>query len=725
MKKEIKITIKSLFIILILFSIVFISVWSRLGTLKAETILDYDPWWFYRYTKDILENNLIPPSWDLLSFFPPGRPIYSYLGWEYTMILFFKISSLFSPGISLMTVAKLSPAIMVGLTAVVAFFLGRHLSNDWGGLATALFSTLSLTFIGVSMAGYCDSDAVVVFYSFLTILTVFFAMRKKTVPYIIISILSVLIFMFNWMASWYILFFFILFIPGFIIFRLLENMIHKKQLKFNLWEILRESKPLFAPLVIILVVTNLVGTILGIGNVYDFLMTGLGFIGAEQIVNVSVAELQPINIFTREGFLAVASRVGLVPLVITILGLPILALYKIYKKMKISPSEVFLFLWIITTFYLILHGVRFSLLFSCAVATSAGYVVGNLVKLFGKNIIVNSAISGIVLLLIVMFVSDSLSYTTSASGMEVSKNWINMLDWLKSNADPKATVATWWDPGHIIAGYTGLRVHADGAHCSPKGCVPYPHNTRIQNMGKIMSTSDEDEAVDILQKYLGLTPEQCQEVKQKFGNKVPDEACEPASEMYFISSNDLIGKFTWMNYFGGYRASIASNYDFARNPGVCCASTPKTESGQISCGEFANQGKGVWIWCPWIFSLKDMKQDQDGNPVYVYDYSGLTITLIQKNDRLIPIYNNQFVINHMTFFFQGQRQDQDLSGLNTTLEKIDGLIWLDPGFRSLIYFAPAIKDSIFTRTFFYDGEGLKHFELVYSNPEIKLYKVIF
>jgi hypothetical protein len=296
---------------------------------------------------------------------------------------------------------------------------------------------------------------------------------------------------------------------------------------------------------------------------------------------------------------------------------------------------------------------------------------------------------------------------------------------LKKNADKNSLVATWWDPGHIITGYTGLKVHADGAHCGPGACIPYNHNIRIQNMGRILSTSDEKEAVEILEKYRGLTKEQCQEVKNKFGDIVPDEACKPVNEMYFISSSDLIGKFTWLNYFGGYRAPIKSNEDFAVNPGVCCASTPKTEPGQTSCGEFANKGMGVWVWCPWVFSFKEVKQDQEGNPVYIYDYGGLTMAIVQKNNQLIPVYNNRFIINHMTFFSQDQMQNMDLANSSTTLEKIDGLVWVDPGFRSLIYFAPDIKDSIFIRTFFYNGEGLKNFKLVFSNSEIRLYNVTF
>lgn len=76
------------------------------------------------------------------------------------------------------------------------------------------------------------------------------------------------------------------------------------------------------------------------------------------------------------------------------------------------------------------------------------------------------------------------------------------------------------------------------------------------------------------------------------------------------------------------------------------------------------------------------------------------MSIAQKPNYPVPIYNNQYLINHMTFFSDGQRQDIDMSDSSINLEKIDGLIWMDPGFRGLIYFAPAIKDSIFTRTFF-------------------------
>ena len=101
------------------------------------------------------------------------------------------------------------------------------------------------------------------------------------------------------------------------------------------------------------------------------------------------------------------------------------------------------------------------------------------------------------------------------------------------------------------------------------------------------------------------------------------------------------------------------------------------------------------------------------------------MAIVQKGDQLIPIYNNKYLIKNMIFYNQAQEQKLDLSTYETDSPKIDGLVWVDPSFRNLIYFSPFTKDSIFTRLFFFDGRELEHFELVYSNPEIKLFKVNF
>ena len=67
--------------------ILFLAIFLRWFTSNFNIIFDYDPWWFYRHAKNLLENNFIPQKWDILSYYPPGRPVDFYLGWSYTLAL--------------------------------------------------------------------------------------------------------------------------------------------------------------------------------------------------------------------------------------------------------------------------------------------------------------------------------------------------------------------------------------------------------------------------------------------------------------------------------------------------------------------------------------------------------------------------------------------------------------------------------------------------------------
>lgn len=688
----------------LLILIAYLSVSVRLSTLSSPTVLDYDPWWFYRHAKEILENGYRVPEWDMLSYFPPGRPAEKFQGWPYTMVIFYEIARFFFQ-ISFTELAKLSPAIMAALATIPAFFLGRFLSNNWGGLATALFATLSPTLIGVSMAGYCDTDMVVVFYTLLSVFSVFLAIKKRSPPYYILAVLVNLAFVYSWGRGWIPLLLFTIFIPVFVIFRVIEEMIVQRRLRLNLIDIVKKSKSILISLIIIIIATNVIGLLFNFGDVFTTLVGGWLLIsGKKLLVNVSVAELQPLSIFTRAGFEAVVGRIGLAPTLFTLLGIPFLILFGFYKKMKVNYAEIYLFLWAMITFYLIVAGVRFSLLFSTATAVSAGYVIGSLIA-YIKNNVLKATFFGFTMILVLMFISNAIVIGTQGAGMQISNNWYDMLDWLKENADKDALIATWWDPGHIIAGYTGLKVHADGAHCGIDLCIPYNHNVRIQDMGRIFTTNDENESIEILRKYIELTPEQCQKVKQEFDGIVPEEVCKPVTDVYMIASADLIGKYYWMSYFG----------DCLKKFGLRSA-----ESCYTSIEWFKTSARGGNFL---QLSLSNYDPTQG-----VLTYGGGQILLVRKADQWVPILNmpeqgiRNVVIGQVMYFEDGA--EKQITFENVT-NAINGMLWVDPSYRWVIFMDPEIRDSIFTRMFLFGGKGLEHFELVYQNPEIRLFKAIF
>lgn len=737
-------------ITIFLIIIMSLAAYTRLPTMDSPTVLDYDPWWHYRHAKAILENDFKVPEWDLQSFYPPGRPTEKAQGWEYTIVIFYKIASFFSH-ISFTEAAKLSPVIMVALTAIPAFFLGRLLSNNWGGLATALFATLSTTFMTVSMAGYSDTDAVVVFYLLLCVYTMLLALKKRSLLYYALAILTNIVFIYHW-TGWIVLLLFAAFSPLLVLFRIVEEIVHQKRLKIDVMPMLIELKSVFLPLVIVFVGVNLISYFFGLTSMLRTLSVAMEFsgLGGEPLlVNISVAELQAINVFKISGFLQLIDRVGLAPVIFATFGLPLIVVYKIYKKEKIDFVEIFLFVWFLITFYMITRGVRFALLFSAATAVSSGYVIGQFgthkkialfiltislmfsmlvfpaaergyimavtfivsvvallfsFKKITQNILTDSLTFGVTMLFILLFVSNALQLSYQMTGMEISENWYEMLDWLKENADEDTLIMTWWDPGHIIAGYTGLKVQADGAHCGSGQCKPYNHNIRIQDTGRMFTTNDEETAVTLIEKYTSLTPEHCQESRDAFGDRVPENACNPISEVYIIASADLIQKYYWMSFFG----------DCLKQFGL----------GSSACYESINWFKENAQGRNYFQMGLTGYDDRQG----IIEYAGGQLLLAWKDNQWVPLLNipeqgiRNVVVRELVYYENGVKKRIDYGNVSST---INGMVWVDPSYQLALFMDPEIKDSIFTRMFFFDGEGLNHFDLVFQNSEIRLYKVKF
>jgi asparagine N-glycosylation enzyme membrane subunit Stt3 len=693
--KKIQELLKEHYYLIFLIAIMYFAVLVRWTTSNFDYILDYDPWWFFRYAQDLVQNNLVPPKWDILSYFPPGRPVTAYLGWSYTIAIFYLFTKLFTT-ITLMRFSGLFIAFFSAACAIPAYFVGKSVTNKWGGLTTAFFGTITPIFVSRSIAGYPAADAADVFWTFVTVFTTLYAIKtfkgfkdKKSWFAIGITVLSYWLFAFNFNNSWYIYFFFIAFIPLLIVFRIIESLVGRKHegsfgTKFK--TILRDNKNGFIAIILIGIFGQLVtqltsgwpfNTLPPIQNLF----AAFDFINNNALlVNISIAELQSLNVFSVQGFTQLINNIGYVPIFL-MFGLFALIVFKWVKKKEVSNAEYFTLVWLLATFWLITHGIRFALLFAIAVAAAAGFVVGNIVELLkGKNILIVSTIYGILIFAMVWHLSDNIAFSANASGLDIGQNWKDALNWLKSNADKNAVVATWWDPGHIITGFTGLKVVADGAHCTPASCIPYSINVRIQDLGRAFATSDENESAKILQKYIQLSPQDCQKVKQTFGDLVPSAACAPASEMYFIASSDLIGKYYWLSYFG-----TGTQHNFVQ------------------------------------LSLTNVGTDQNGTQ-NEFDYGNGALVLLNQNGRLVPVVNNKNIIKNIIYYVNGQPQQYQYA--NAT-DLVDGLVIVDSSFQQATYLDPQIMISVFTKLYFGNGQGLNHFQLVYNNGEVKIFKVIF
>ena len=309
-----------------------------------------------------------------------------------------------------------------------------------------------------------------------------------------------------------------------------------------------------------------------------------------------------------------------------------------------------------------------------------------------SSVILRSTVGAIIIMSMLSAISSG-SSLSSQLGPSVNSNWYNAMTWIKNNTPQDAIVTYWWDQGHWITGIAERGAYADGAHCPPTSCKPYPLNTRIVDVGKVLTTNDENLAISILSKYMNFTSSQCELNKKAFGNIVP---CKSPSEMYFLAASDLISKYPWPSYFGSLWPTYSG--EGKQQQFFQIALKPLTD----------NNGRvvGYYDQC--------LRSDSTGN------CQTFNFLVIEQGGKLATIYQNRNFVKN-TAYFIGSEKKLDISE-NATL---DGTFWLDPSYGFAFYMTPEVQNSVFTRLYFYDGAGLTHFKQVYSNGEVKIYKVEF
>lgn len=619
--------------ILIIIAILILATLVRLKTYSDDSVLTLaDTWFFLRKTGEIVENNYQIPEWDSYSHFPPGRPNNKWWGWEYTMAGMHYIGNLFLD-VSVIEIVNIAPIIMILFSIIIAYLLGNLLSNKFSGIMTAATVAFVPLILIISVAGYCDSDILVLFYSLLCICTLFYAFKKRNILSYILAISSNILFIISWIAGWYIIVVFSVFLIG-----LISISLFKKDRD--------RIKDLSKFLLIIFVPIFLITLLLGF-NIFSLILERFFWFGGEMIVNISVAELQKFNFFSLSGITYFNSRFGF--LFYLFFLVPIFFLYKIKQRITLTNEELFLLFLLFFTFFLLTTGTRFILLFSVPIIILTGYVMGKVWEILPKEEMLKILFYGIIGLFFIFSILGAYSEPLPGSPAE---NWFDAMNWLKENADEDTLVATWWDPGHFIA-YHGFKNHADGAHCPDYECSEYDHNVRIRDMGRIFTTLDEEEAITLLKKY----------------NK--------SNEVYLLASKDLILKYHWMYYF--------------------------------SFGSYES-----YIILPLSYYGEDMLV-----------YGDEHIAILEREGKLIAALNFPLLkgkaAKEVIYYFRDQRRVDTYTGEDVA----NVSVWLEPEFRSIILMYPEIKDSLFTKFFFFSETKFDHFRLVYFNSDIYIYRVIW
>ena len=439
-----------------------------------------------------------------------------------------------------------------------------------------------------------------------------------------------------------------------------------------------------------------------------------------------------------------------------LLTIPLVAsiIYALYKKdvdvdMKYA---LFLILWFLGTIYASTKGVRFILLLVPGFSVAFGIGIGKIYNLISdwtsKALNINKMLvrSIVIIILLMLLIAPWKGATTTARNEIPSMNdgWYESLSKIKQNASEDAIINSWWDFGHWFKAVGDRAVTFDGAS---------QNNPQAHWIGKVLLEDDEDMAVgilrmldcrankafdavseetgditktiDILYEILPQSKSQARITLKKYisNDKVDNilemTHCEPPED-YFITSGDMVNKAGVWGHFGSWDFKKAKMWNNSKNMNqnqFVKFMEDEFEYSEDDAVEIYYNLKSIteeteannWI-SPWpgyasglVTCLKDPK-DED----LLKCQNGIDIDL-SKMEASIPTntgYMNPKVFGYMEKDNFVMKEFDN----NTIGELAVDLIEDSSGNYNIIIMGPQLAGSIFTRLFYYEGAGLKHFD---------------
>ena len=676
-----------------LVSILLFSYYIRSINIVPDRLLSFDPIFQYRYTYYIANYGHLP-IWDELTYYvgrlstPDIIPPFMYY---ITSLFYWIFGSILK--LSLMTVSSYMSAIYGALITIPAFLLVKELSNNYGGLlSAALIGTAPQILVRTFGSSY-DTDQLVLFFIILTLYLGFRVLKKRTVTNFSLAIIGFSAFMLTWTQFWYT---FIIILVSIIIYLLLEIFIEKGKVnKINFGRFkksLTKSRNKIFIMLLLFLSISVIGIINNINVITDLsLLIGFAQKAEQWIVNISIAELQPFSIFDLRGWITAMGNFFIDDMIINsivflfFISMLIFGIMYMFKKdLENSSFIITLFLIAIYTSF---RGIRFTEFTSGLFIILVGSGFGILTEIVKNNNMKKTILFGFVILITLIAMNIGIGIGKQL-GPDINLNWDSAWTFLKTQTSEFSIVGTWWDPGHMITGLAERRVYADGAHCQlgndGKPACLYTINDRIADLGKIMVTSDENESLKLIRKYQGDSP-----------------------KVYWIASDDLIGKFQWLQYFGtGCDARIDNN-------------------------------------CPLYFMLGEQSRSVDNNgDIVLRNYGNI---IILTGNIPVPIFIqgiNAVLFDEIIYYDNGEVKtfkptQNETQALLETLKPLERqlnirftnqtmplTVWIPQHFSYIAVIPKNLRNSVFTKMFMLEGQGLEHFKQVFRNEQVKIYEVI-
>jgi dolichyl-phosphooligosaccharide-protein glycotransferase len=744
---------------------------------------EIDSYYNLRMTQDFLnhgylgDTKLKGDNWDLHSNFPPGSsaeypPLISYL-----TSFIYKLANLFF-NVNLETIAFWLAPFIASLAVIPSFFIVRRITNDYGGIAAALLIGLAPAYFSHTFAGFYDTDMFIVLMPLLIVLffslSVLHSESKKKIIFAILAAIFMFLFALSWDGWWY-MFYIITFstLVYLVLNKFLLDFNEKTTEKNRLINCFDKHPDLYVLLIFSILSLILIGLFMGL---FELLNSLIDPISVNQLQNNLQASGYP-NIYLSISELRIPSLTdivvgvgGLVPFFFGIFGLfGLIWKFKVLKttkehqnqdnqkinrshdnlsktkKINYSDKQIkdYLFyllllsIWIILTAFAVTKGFRFIETFLVPMAISAGIFVGFIVnfvdKLFSK-----SSYQFVIMAVIIAIVafaplaSDCLDLSEIVPGTDDSV--MSSLQWINNNTSNDTIITSWWDLGHLFAYDADRPVTVDGsAQNSP----------RSYWIGKALLTDNETLSVGIL-RMLAANGESTSVILNNYTHNTT-QSVDILNNILGLNKTQAITTLTTKYGFNLEQAKNIVTYSHSDN---------KYPQVLITTSSMVNQSGWWWTYYgSWNFSTGNGTQ-------YHYYISKMTITdinnktfLLDKNGVVSQI-NGYNVMAGITRENIDSYNSTELQEIQIELENGDDKLLIKPhkliyindnrtteqivsnsGLYSIIILNNSdntftsvlmnreLEDSIFTRLYFENGNGLKHFNYLNGQNGVKVWGI--
>ena len=681
----------------------------------------------------------------------------------YMIFYTYKIMKVFNKSIDLMQASYYVPVILSLLITIIAFLIGYKIAGNVGGFFSSLILAVNPFFIRRTAGS--DNDIYNILFSLLIIWAVLYAFegksKKSRITYSVLAGFFVGLFTFAWSGWWFIYDIVLGSMVLYLLYLIAMKLIKKKGKKVPFKELFKINTMKNALIIILLFFLSAGLFVSLFSSFHSFIGGHLSPIRMKSLKTVVHGNLWP-NIYTTVAELnpgtwkdIIGATGGFFSFIIGLIGIIMLALFKRDKEgnfdIKIS---LILILWFFASIYASLKGVRFIVLLIPAFAIAFGSAFGllyNLTMKYSKSLgldrrVLSLLLIGIFLSLMITPVKAGIN-TSKTYIPNINKTWYNTLLNIKEKTSKDAILNSWWDFGHWFKYVADRRVTLDGAN---------QNSPPAYWLGRILVTDNEDEAVailrmldcgsnnafneidkkknntrlsvELLRKILLLDRNNATKLLKKEGYDdeeittiLNDTKCQPPED-YFITSDDMIGKAGVWAHFGLWnftRAEIMLKVkdggrqeaiDFMMND--LNYSRTKAESTYNEIISLTKRERENWIskWPGFVSTYGSCRVN--GTIIDCYNNLNKNTILTRLNllnlDVSIPTSQGEIHPKSVVIYHNGDVKERKFEKAGLDLSFV---VIIDNGKVNSLYCSEELARSMFTRLYFTNGVGLRHFRL--------------